>query len=114
MLVELAGQFEFEIVDGALHRDDNPDEPDHGVAKGLFDRRRLPKGGGVQVGEDLLNQGGVVTAAGSLQQCHYSTTGQLPAACRGRRGCQHGQCCLVCEIRKCLQRLRIELQQHRS
>ena len=44
----------------------------------------------------------------------YPTAGQLLPGCRGRRGRQHGQRRLVCEVRKRVQRLRIELQQHRS
>ena len=40
----------------------------------------LPKRRCVQVGEDLLDQGGVIAAAGPLQQRHHPTTGQLAAA----------------------------------
>ena len=82
VLVELAGQFEFEVVDGSLHRDDDAEQPGHGLAQCLLDLRRLPKGGGVQVGEDLLNQGGMVTAAAMPLPDDGSAAGCLPGSAR--------------------------------
>jgi hypothetical protein len=111
--VELAGQLRFEVVDGSLHRDDDPEEPGHGVAECLFDPWWLPQRRCVQVGEDLLGQGGVVAAPGPLQQRDQASAGQLLPGRRGRRGREHRHRGTVFEVRKSVQRLRIELQKHR-
>ena len=101
MLVELARELGIEVVDGLPHRDYDRDQPTHGVPVGLFDAWRLPKRRCVQVGENLLNQGWVIAAAGAPQQGDHAPAGQ-PLPCR-----------LVFEVRKSLQRLRIELEQNR-
>jgi hypothetical protein len=84
MLVELAGQLGFEVVDGLLHRDDDRDEPGHGVAECLLDPWWLPMRRCLQVSEDLLGQGGVIAAAGPLQSppCGGSAAARLPGSVR--------------------------------
>ena len=68
------------------------------MAKYPLDPCWLPKRRCVQLGEDLRDQGGVIAAAGPLQQRHHPTAGQLLPDCRGRRGRQHGQRCLVLRL----------------
>jgi hypothetical protein len=72
------------------------------------------KRGCPQVGKDLVDQRGVVAAPGPAQQRHQPGPSQLLPGCRGRDGGQHGRRGAVFEVRKRLQRLRIEFQQHRT
>ena len=89
------------------------EQPAHRGAERGLDPFRLAQRGRAQVGEDLLDEHGVVAAAGALQQRDQLAAGQLRRSGGGRRRGEDGDRGLVLEVRKRVQRLRIELQQHR-
>ena len=91
-----------------LHRDDDSDNAGDGDSESLLHAWWLTQGWGLEVGENLLDQAWVVTAAAAVQQGDQSASCEsLPSVGCGD-GSQYRQCGTVFEMRKCLQRLRIE------
>ena len=85
MGAELVSQRGLQLVDGLLSGHEDPDQPADGNAVGVLDAGWLPQRGGLQVGKDLLDQRGVVAAAGPAQQRHQPGPSQLLPGCRGRQ-----------------------------
>ena len=91
-----------------LHRDDDSDHAGDGDSESLLHAWWLTQGWGLEVGENLLDQAWVVTAAAAVQQGDQSASCEsLPSVGCGDSS-QYRQCGTVFEMRKCLQRLRIE------
>lgn len=67
MLVEHRCQFGLKAGDGALHGHDNADKARHGMGECLLDLWRLAQRRCVEVGQDLIDKGRVISAPGSLQ-----------------------------------------------
>jgi hypothetical protein len=88
-------------------------KPSHGVPVGRFYPRRLAQRRYLQLGENPLRQYGLITATRTAQQRGHTGSSQLLGCGGSRDGRQYRRSGMVLQIRKSLQRLRIEFKQHR-
>ncbi len=80
---------------------------------GRFYPRRLAQRRYLQLGENPLRQYGLITATRTAQQRGHTGSSQLLGCGGSRDGRQYRRSGMVLQIRKSLQRLRIEFKQHR-
>ena len=108
MGVELHGQSLFQSLDCGVHGGEDLEETDDGVAQGVLDSNALPQGRRLQLTQDALDEGGIVTTPAAVQERDNLAGGQ-PLPELGSGGCrQNRQGGPVLEVGKGPQRLRVE------
>lgn len=114
MLGELLGERVVEENHGGVHLRQDVDQGLRGEPHSILDRGRLPQSRRLELGNDPLDQVGVVASATAVQQGDHTAAVQSLRRRWGRHGSQDRQSGLVVQVGKCLQRLGIELQQQRA
>ena len=94
-----------------MHLEENVDQRLGRDAHRLFHRRGLPQCRCLELGEDLVDQRGVIAAPAAVQQSHDPSSGQSCSLLRVRHRAEDRQRRLVVQVRKGLQRLGKVLQQ---